>query len=210
MLWMKKSKLFLIFFVIIGFMTSGVLSNGSQFVNGIVPPFSITGTIYDSVNPTQVIGGAKITLIVDNVVEDIDFSLSSGEYTVTYRSGLLRAEKPCVLKVEKAGYQTVNWISHLPKLMQPPVVEDIYLVLILPSVYSGTVYDTDTVAPLNPIGDAKVELIENEVVIRTDYTDIDGYYEISYLTSINKNYKLRASHPGCNDEVKDVTPYDSL
>lgn len=76
-------------------------------------------------------------------------------------------------------------------------------------LYTGTVLDARTY-PLPPLEGAKVELLGNDRVVSTDYTDSTGLYVIWFPASIFVTYKLRVSKSGFNTEVKTVTPYGGV
>ncbi|NPD88530.1 MAG: hypothetical protein HGN29_07390 [Asgard group archaeon] len=92
------------------------------------------GYVYDDNGTNPPIYNAKVTLIVDGNVEDVDYTDSAGYYSVLYRT-LLMEPYPAELVIEKTGFQTEGIGITLERFLA--VRQDINLIPTVPSVFNA-------------------------------------------------------------------------
>jgi len=130
---------------------------------------------------------ALVSLIVDESVEDTDYTDSNGEYTLIYRD-LLEETKECTIKVEKSGYTTIYRDTYL----YPSDPTDFDIEWEVTQTCNGYVYDQNNLA----VSGATVKLIDDTTVLDSDTTDVYGYYSFSEDVQENLYCKIQAEKTG--------------
>lgn len=143
---------------------------------------------------------AKVSLIVDYYVEDIDYTDSEGNYFV-FLDEILQSKKRVTIKVEKSGYTTLYKETYL--YPDEPTVLNIEWKVDLRC--KGYVYDHVGTALIG----ATVKLIEvsSGGTLKSDTTDSNGYYDFTKSVMENLYCKLQVSKTGY--ETQYITLYAS-
>lgn len=194
----RRNRILFVFMLIVCFLTSGFLTN--SFSNVQSRGASIYGTIYSDEVSHPTISGAKITLLVDSIVEGVVYSDANGDYSITYPYIVLQ-EIVCVLRVEKNGFHTVNWISHIPKIFQPPTEEDIFLEpAIMNTIVNGYLKDYENSRVLKNALVVLRRASDNQW-LGSDETSSTGWYTITTNTiDTNTQVKIASySFPSLED-----------
>ena len=131
------------------------------------------------------VNNALVSLIVDDVVEDTDYTDANGDYMVILRD-LLTSTIPCTIKVEKGGYTTIYRDTYLHP--STPTYFDIEWEVT--QTCNGYVYDH--------VGDAissatvKLIRISDSAVLESGTTNVNGYYSFSEDVQENLYCKIQA------------------
>lgn len=135
------------------------------------------------------IENALVSLIVDETVEDTDYTDANGEYWVIY-FGSVSVPTPCTIKVEKSGYTTIYRDTYL----YPDVRTDFDIEWEITQTCNGYVYDHVDDA----LSGATVKLIRisDSAVLESDTTDVNGYYSFSEDVQENLYCKIQAEKTG--------------
>ncbi len=166
--------------VLVTLIIISIFSSSTAVVGFIRPSLGskIKGTITDGYAEDG-IGNVKITLLVNEIVEDIQYSSNTpgsiGDYEVSYR-GLLMNPTPCILRVDKSGYMSRNVMATLPKFGDPPATKNIEMD-ILPITIQGYLTDVEG----NIVTGAPIILRResNDQIIQSTAADLSGYYIIA-------------------------------
>jgi len=130
---------------------------------------------------------ALVSLIVDESVEDTDYTDSNGEYRLIFGDWLLETIE-CTIKVEKSGYTTIYRDTYL----YPSDPTDFNIEWEVTQTCNGYVYDQNNLA----VAGATVKLIDDTTVLDSDTTDVYGYYSFSEDVQENLYCKIQAEKTG--------------
>jgi len=146
-----------------------------------------------------------VSLIVDESVEDTDYTDANGDYLLVYRT-ILTETIDCTIKVEKSGYTTIYRESYL----YPDVTTELDIEWEVTQTCNGYVYDHKEMT----LSSATVKLIDGTTVLDSDTTDANGYYSFSEDVQENLYCKIQVEKTGwetkyiniyCSDQTTSYT-----
>ncbi len=173
--------------VLLSFMTLSQITSVQAF------GANVSGTVTCD---STAVNNVLVSLIVDDVVEDTDYTDANGDYFVLLRD-LLTSTIPCTIKVEKSGYTTIYRDTYL--YPSTPTYFDIEWEIT--QTCNGHVYDH--------VGDAissatvKLIRISDSAVLESGTTNVNGYY--SFSEDVQENLYCKIQVEKTNYETHYIT-----